>query len=95
MMTLSFLETHLQNGPIKAQKNASRFIPNTVQMVGDRAEEELVAQSTPGGHMRRKIHENGDFQTNESSFERPYTIFIPCKIFNSLTWFRLFTRKSL
>ena len=70
-MTFSILETHLQNGPIEAQKNASWFIPNTVQTVRERTEEELVAQTTPGGHMRRKSETKRMVisQTNESSFE--------------------------
>ena len=75
-MTLSFLETHLQNGPIEAQKNAPGFIPNTVQTVGERTEEELVAQTTPSGHMRRKSETKRmelSPKTNESSFERANT----------------------
>lgn len=41
--------SHLQDGPIETQQDAPRLVPNSVQAVGEAAQEELVAQTTPGG----------------------------------------------
>lgn len=40
--------SHLQDGPIEAQQDVPRLVPNTVQAVGEAAQKELVAQTTPG-----------------------------------------------
>lgn len=41
--------SHLQDGPIEAQQDAPRLVPDSVQAVRETAQEELVAQTTPGG----------------------------------------------
>lgn len=47
--------SHLQDGPVKAQQDSPRLIPNAVNGVREAAQEQFVAQATPGRDVVR-IH---------------------------------------
>lgn len=65
-------EAHLKDGPIETQQDAPRLVPDRVQAVGDAAQEELVAQTTPGGQTQTQfIQTSHDFKV--------------CRVFNLVT----------